>query len=53
MSLEKLQKRYFNLFKLTQAAICVELKQPEDPVKLLQVRLAKGEITPKKYIKQA
>lgn len=27
----------------------VQTQQPEDPVKLLQVRLAKGEITPEQY----
>lgn len=26
-----------------------QTQQPEDPVKLLQVRLAKGEITPEQY----
>jgi hypothetical protein len=26
-----------------------QAQQPEDPVKLLQVRLAKGEITPEQY----
>jgi uncharacterized membrane protein len=27
----------------------VQAQQPEDPIKLLQVRLAKGEITPEQY----
>jgi uncharacterized membrane protein len=37
------------IFRSPQQSGYTQTQQTEDPVKLLQVRLAKGEITPEQY----